>query len=149
MAENPINILYAEDNEHDVFATKRAWKKYKIKNSLYVVNDGEECMDFLYHRGNYSDPASSPRPFLMLLDLRMPKLDGLGVLREIRKNKSLKKMHVVVLTTARLAKDRIESYNLGVKGYIMKPVGFQNFAEAIRAINLFWNLVESANNNSS
>lgn len=143
-----INILYAEDNEHDIIATKRAWKKYGIKNTLHIVKDGEECLDFLYRRGKYGDPVSAPMPFLLLLDLNMPKLDGLGVLREIKKSDALKHIHVVVLTTSNLDKDRVESYNLGVQGYIMKPVGFQNFAEAIKSINLFWEIVEPVNNGS-
>lgn len=143
-----INILYAEDNEHDIIATKRAWKKYGIENTLHIVKDGEECLDFLYRRGQYSDPVSAPMPFLLLLDLNMPKLDGLGVLREIKKNDALKHIHVVVLTTSNLDKDRVESYNLGVQSYIMKPVGFQNFAEAIKSINLFWEIVEPVNNGS-
>jgi CheY-like chemotaxis protein len=123
--------------------------KNKIKNPLYIVNDGEECMDFLCHRGKYSDKAAAPRPFLLLLDLNMPKLDGLGVLQKIKKEKSLKKLHVVVQTTSNLDRDRIESYNLGVNSFITKPVEFSKFEDAIKAINQFWEIVEPANGNFS
>ena len=140
-----VNILYAEDNEHDIVATKRAWKQHKIKNELWIVRDGEECMDFLLRREKYNDPESSPKPNLLLLDLNMPKLDGLGVLQEIRKHESLIHLHVVVLTTSTMDEDRIKSYDLGVKGYIMKPVGFESFATAIKSINLYWSLVEPSN----
>lgn len=142
MKKRLIRILYVEDNEHDVIATERAWKKHNIDNPLCIVRDGEECMDYLFHRGQYSDPKSSPRPGLLLLDLNMPKLDGIGVLELIRADESLKDLHVVVLTTSELDEDRINSYNLGVKGFIRKPVGFVNFAAAIQAINLYWVLVE-------
>lgn len=142
MADKSITILYAEDNEHDITATKRAWAKHKIKNALQIVRDGEECMDYLLRRGAYVDPASSPTPFLLLLDLNMPKLDGLGVLRKIRVEESLKDLAIVVLTTSKLDEDRLGSYDLGVQGYIMKPVGFENFSNAIKAINLFWEIVE-------
>ena len=113
------------------------------------MNDGEECMDFLCHRGKYSDKAAAPRPVLLLLDLNMPKLDGLGVLQKIKKEKSLKKLHVVVQTTSNLDRDRIESYNLGVNSFITKPVEFSKFEDAIKAINQFWEIVEPANGNFS
>ena len=138
-------MLYVEDNEHDVIATKRAWNNHHITNPLFIVRDGEECMDYLYHRGKYSDPKLAPRPSLILLDLNMPRLDGLGVLKLIREDESLKHIHVVVLTTSALDEDRIDSYQLGVKGFIRKPVGFENFSSAIRAINIYWELVELEN----
>lgn len=145
MNQSKMTVLYVEDNEHDVIATKRAWNNHHITNPLFIVRDGEECMDYLYHRGKYSDPKLAPRPSLILLDLNMPRLDGLGVLKLIRKDESLKHIHVVVLTTSALDEDRIDSYQLGVKGFIRKPVGFENFSLAIRAINIYWELVELEN----
>ncbi|NQV68639.1 MAG: response regulator [Pseudohongiella sp.] len=138
-----ITVLYAEDNEHDVLATERAWHKNKIENDLIIVRDGEECIDYLYHRGKYSDADLHPWPALLLLDLNMPKLDGLGVLKILFEDKVRDPLSIVVLTTSDLDEDKIASYNYGVKNYIRKPVGFGNFSEAIKTINLYWALVEA------
>ena len=137
-------VLLAEDSEHDIIATRRAWKKHNIVNPLMVVRDGEECLDYLYRRGRHADPGAAPRPKVLLLDLKMPKMDGLAVLKHIRDDDDLRHLPVVVLTTSKAERDRLESYELGVNAYIVKPVGFENFAEAIRRINLFWELVEVA-----
>lgn len=137
-------VLLAEDSEHDIIATRRAWKKHNILNPLMVVRDGEECLDYLYRRGQYSDPETSPRPKVLLLDLNMPKMDGLSVLKHIRDDGDMRHLPVVVLTTSKAEQDRIESYECGANAYIVKPVGFENFAEAIRSINVFWQLVEAA-----
>ncbi len=134
-------VLMAEDNKHDVVATRRAWKQHKISNPLHVVRDGEECLDYLHRRGPYSEPGAAPYPDLLLLDLKMPKLDGLGVLKAIREDQRLQRLAVVVLTTSAADEDRVASYDLGANAYIRKPVGFDNFAAAIGAINLFWELV--------
>jgi two-component system response regulator len=125
----------AEDNPDDVLITKRAWKKGMIKNELHVVKDGEEALDFLYRRGNFSD---APRPCLMLLDLKMPKMDGFQVLETIKKDPSLKKLPVVVLTTSNRDRDIERAYELGCNSYITKPVGFDNFLKAVIDIQRFW-----------
>jgi CheY-like chemotaxis protein len=132
----------AEDDEHDILATRRAWKKYHISNPLYIVNDGEECLDFLHRRGKYSKPGTAPRPGILLLDIRMPKMDGLAVLKHIRQDGQLRRLPVVILTTSRAEEDRLRSYDLGANAYIVKPVGFNNFSDAVRTINLFWQLVD-------
>jgi two-component system response regulator len=142
MTKEPFVVLLAEDDEHDIVATKRAWKKHHIANPLYVVTDGEECMDFLYRRGKYSNPDTAPRPGILLLDIKMPKMDGLAVLKLIREDRNLRRMPVIILTTSKAEEDRLRSYDLGVNAYIVKPVGFQNFSDAVRTINLFWQLVE-------
>jgi len=142
MTKKPFVILMAEDNEHDVIATRRAWKKNYVANPLYIVRDGEECLDFLFHRGKYSEPESSPRPGILLLDIKMPKMDGLTVLKHIREDANLHRLPVIVLTTSREEEDRFRSYDLGANAYIVKPVGFENFASAVKAIHLFWELVE-------
>ena len=142
MNKSPFVVLMAEDNEDDIIATKRAWKKHNIPNPLYIVNDGEECLDYLYRRGKYEDNTLSPRPGILLLDIRMPKMDGLEVLKLIRQDRKLQYLPVVILTTSKAEQDRIRSYDLGVNAYIMKPVGFENFSEAIKTINIFWQLVE-------
>lgn len=135
-------ILMAEDNEHDIVAAKRAWKKNNIINKLHLVKDGEECLDYLFQRGKYSEPGAAPRPGILLLDIKMPKIDGLKVLKHIRENEKLRSLPVVILTTSKAEVDRIKSYDLGANAYIVKPVGFNNFSETIKIINLFWKIVE-------
>jgi len=138
----PFVILMAEDDEHDVLATRRAWKTHHIANPLYIVSNGEECLDFLKKRGAYSEPGAAPRPGLLLLDLKMPKMDGLTVLKQIREDEELFRLPVVILTASKAEEDRLRSYDLGVNAYIVKPVGFERFSTAVRTINLFWQLVE-------
>jgi CheY-like chemotaxis protein len=140
--KEPFVVLMAEDDEHDILATRRAWKTHHIVNPLYIVNNGEECLDFLARRGKYSGPDAPPRPSLLLLDLKMPKMDGLTVLKHIREDKELCRLPVVILTASKAEEDRIRSYDLGVNAYIVKPVGFERFSTAVRTINLFWQLVE-------
>jgi len=142
MDKEPFVVLMAEDDEHDIVATRRAWKKHHIANPLYIVNDGEECLDYLHQRGKYSEQGTAPRPGILLLDIKMPKMDGLVVLEHIRKEKELRLLPVVILTTSKAEEDRLRSYDLGVNAYIVKPVGFENFSEAVRTIHLFWRLVE-------
>jgi CheY-like chemotaxis protein len=135
-------VLLAEDSKHDILATERAWKMHNIANPLHVVRDGEECLDYLYRRGKYSDADSAPRPGLLLLDLKMPRMDGLTVLKHIREDESLKRLPVTVLTTSDQDEDRLRSYELKANAFIRKPVGFENFAAAVKAINMFWELVD-------
>ena len=142
MPDEPFVVLMAEDDEHDIVATKRAWKKHHIANPLYIVNDGEACLDFLFRRGQYAGPEPAPRPGILLLDIKMPKMDGLTVLKHIKSDEKLRRLPVVVLTTSKAEEDRLSSYDLGANAYIVKPVGFENFSLAVRTINLFWRLVE-------
>jgi CheY-like chemotaxis protein len=142
MKRGSFAVLLAEDNEHDIIATKRAWKKHHIANPLYIVKDGEECLDFLHQRGKYGEPGTTPRPGILLLDINMPKMDGLAVLKHIREDGKLRHLPVVILTSSKDEEDRLKSYHLGVNAYIVKPVGFKNFSEAVRTINLFWELVD-------
>ena len=142
MAKKPFIILMAEDNKHDVVAAKRAWQINNIINPLYIVKDGEECLDYLHQRGNYSEVGVAPRPGLLLLDINMPRMNGLAVLKHIREDRKLRHLPVVILTTSKLEEDQVRSYDLGVNAYLKKPVGFENFSDAVRAINLFWELVE-------
>lgn len=142
MSKKTFIVLMAEDNQHDIVATERAWKENNIANPLYIVRDGEECLDYLHQRGKYSEPGSAPRPGILLLDIKMPKMDGLAVLKQIREDEKLRRLPVVILTTSKAEEDRLKSYDLGANAYIVKPVGFQSIAEAVRTINLFWELVE-------
>jgi two-component system response regulator len=132
----------AEDNKHDILAARRAWNKHHIINPLYIVKDGEECLDYLYQRGKYSELSTAPRPGILLLDIKMPKMDGLTVLKQIREDEALHRLPVVILTTSKNEQEQLRSYDLGVNAYIVKPIGFENFSEAVRTINLFWELVE-------
>lgn len=142
MHKQPFVILMAEDSEHDILATKRIWKKRDIVNPLYIVKDGEECLDYLHRRGRYSEPGAAPRPGILLLDLKMPRMDGLTVLEHIREDEKLCRLPVIILTTSRLEEDRLRSYDLGANAYIRKPIGFENFSTAIKIINIFWALVD-------
>ncbi|MQY70304.1 response regulator [bacterium] len=128
-----------DDDEDDILITRRAFERYEPKNTLYVVRDGDEALDFIYHRGDYKD-KSIPAPRLIFLDINMPKMNGLEVLRRLKNDPEKRRIPVVILTTSRREQDKIESYNLGVNSYIVKPVDFTKFMEAVSTINLYWSL---------
>lgn len=142
MAKESFVVLVAEDDESNIMATKLAWKKHNIVNPLYIVNDGEECLDFLHRRGKYTVPGTAPRPGILLLDISMPKMDGLAVLEHIRKHRELRRLPVIILSASKAEEDLLKSYNLGANAYIVKPYGFENYSEVLWNINLFWQLVE-------
>ena len=128
-------ILMAEDNPDDVLITRRAWKKGLIKNKLYIVKNGEEALKFLYKQGAH---VNAPTPSLMLLDLKMPRVDGFEVLKVIKQDPWLKKMPVIVLTTSDREKDIQLAYDLGCNSYIVKPVNYDNFLKAVVDIQRYW-----------
>lgn len=141
MEEKVINILLVEDDEVDVMNVKRAFKKYKITNPLYFAGNGIEALEML--RSQNGQPSQVPENRrLILLDLNMPKMNGLEFLHAIRQDEILKRTPVIVLTTSDEDRDRIEAYNLNVAGYILKPVTFVNFAEVMVALNKYWALCE-------
>ena len=141
-------ILLVEDDPEDQELTRRALRTSKLHNELYVVNDGEEALDYLYRREAYEDPKTSPRPDLILLDLNMPKLDGRAVLERIKSDDKLKSIAVVVLTTSSQEEDILRSYDLGVNSYISKPVRMDGFIKAIQDLERYWlNLVVLSPNN--
>jgi CheY-like chemotaxis protein len=130
-------VLFAEDSENDVELTLTALKENRLANEVVVVRDGVEALDYLYRRGQFqSRPAGNPA--VVLLDLKMPRVDGLGVLRTMRSDQSLRAIPVVILTSSREERDLIESYELGVNGYVVKPVKFQQFVDAVKTLGLFW-----------
>ena len=131
----PITILMAEDNATDVMITKEALVHAKLLNTLHVVSDGIEAMDFLYRRGKY---AKAPRPDLILLDLNMPRKNGQEVLAEIKADDKLKFIPVVILTTSKAEEDVLKAYGLHANCYVVKPVDFEVFAEVVRSIEQFW-----------
>jgi len=131
------SILYAEDNPHDVELTLAALAEHNLANDVVVVSDGAEALDYLYKRGRFEGRANG-HPVLVLLDLKMPKVDGLTVLRELRQDKRLKLIPVVILTSSREEQDLVNSYNLGVNAYVVKPVDFEAFIEAVKQLGVFW-----------
>jgi CheY-like chemotaxis protein len=137
----PIKILLVEDNVQDIEITQRAFAKGRVRNELTVVRDGEEAIEYLYHRGKYQDPATSPRPGMILLDLNLPKVGGLEVLQQIKKDDQLKQIPVIVLTVSQREEDVVRSYDLGVNTYIQKPVEFDNFMRVVNAVHEYWILI--------
>ena len=134
-------ILLVEDNLDDVELTLRALKKNNIRNEISVVSDGAEALDFLFDTGKYSDRDLTIVPTVVLLDLKLPKVDGLEVLRQIRANELTKHIPVVILTSSNQEKDIMNGYNLGANSYVRKPVDFDQFAEAVSHLGLYWLLL--------
>ncbi len=134
----PVDILLVEDNPSDIEITKEAFAQGKIKNNLYCVKDGQEALDFLYHKNKYSDTSKAPKPDLILLDLNMPKISGIEILEKIKKDKDLLSIPVIILTTSDRDKDVCVSYKLGANSFITKPVEFARFIEVITGIQNYW-----------
>lgn len=139
MKKNAI-ILLVEDDDVDVMAVKRAMKQNEMTNPLFIVSDGEEALRFLLHEDEYADTGSAPRPDLILLDLNMPRMNGLEFLRIMKKDEGLREIPVVVLTTSDEEKDVKLSYAHCAAGYIVKPVSFDNFVEAVKTLFVYWTL---------
>jgi CheY-like chemotaxis protein len=133
-----ISILIADDDEEDRALAARALHAARLANDLHFVDDGEQSLDYLKHRGIYTDRALSPRPGLMLLDLKMPKKDGFAVLRELRADPDLRTIPVVVLTTSTAEADIVRSYDLGVNSFISKPVTFAGLVDAMSTLGKYW-----------
>jgi DNA-binding response OmpR family regulator len=133
-------ILLVEDDDKDVELTMTALDEYHLANEVVVVRDGEEALDYLYCRGAFARRAKG-NPAVMLLDLKLPKVDGLEVLQKIRSNGALKLMPVVVLTSSREERDMVASYKLGVNAYVVKPVDFHEFVNAIKELGVFWAVI--------
>lgn len=131
-------ILLVEDNEDDILLTERAFKKNNIVNKIVVCRDGEEALNYLFHQGPFGQLAEVETPQLILLDLKLPKLGGLEVLKALRQNEQTRLLPVVVLTSSREEADIVESYRLGANSYIRKPVDFEKFSLAIRQLGLYW-----------
>ena len=131
-------ILLAEDNPDDVQLTLRALKKSKIMNEVVVTQDGVEALEYLFGTGKYAGRDTKILPQVFLLDLKMPRMDGLEVLQRLRSDERTKLLPVVVLTTSSEDKDRVESYKFGANSYVRKPVDFNQFAQAVNQLGLYW-----------
>lgn len=134
----PATILLVEDDRGDQELTRRALGEGKIRNELRIVEDGEEALAYLFRRGKYKDPTTSPRPDLLLLDLNLPRVDGREVLEQIRADSKLRRMAVVVLTTSRQEEDILRSYELGCNSFITKPVDMNQFMQVIQTLEKYW-----------
>ncbi len=137
-------ILLVDDNPDDVKLTMRALKKSNIVNEIVVAEDGIEALDYLFGRGKYAGRDLSLKPQVILLDLKMPKMDGLELLRHIRADERTQPLPVVILTTSSEDRDRIESYKLGANSYIRKPVDFTQFVVAVQQLGLYWLVLNEA-----
>ena len=137
-----FNILLVEDDDIDTENVIRAFKKNKMSNPIYTVENGEEALAFLKNQGRFADHEKSPRPGIILLDINMPIMNGIEFLRIVKADDDLKSIPVVVLTTSREESDRVESFKLSVAGYIVKPVEFEDFVYAVKTIDVYWTLSE-------
>jgi len=141
MTEHTVEILLVEDNPSDVELTLHAFAKHNLTNQIHVVRDGAEALDFLFCTGPYASRDANARPKVILLDLKLPKVDGLEVLRRVKADNRTRSIPVVVLTSSGEERDLVESYALGVNSYIRKPVDFEQFTEAVRLVGLYWLLL--------
>lgn len=134
----PITVLLVEDNPSHAELAIRSLEEHQVANKIYHVSDGEEALDYLFRRGDYADPVESPRPHVVLLDLRLPRIDGLEVLKEIKNSSELKEIPVVVLTTSDAEQDVANAYKQYVNSYLVKPVNFENFTQLMKDLGFYW-----------
>ncbi len=139
----PVNILLVEDNENHAELTLRALQNNNLINDISVVKDGREALDFVYRRGEYRDTEKYPRPGLILLDINLPKVNGLEVLETLKKDPDLKSIPIIMLTTSSRDEEIAKSYTGGANSYITKPVDFGEFAQKIKNIKLYWTIVNT------
>ena len=138
MIEENKTILLVEDNPDDVALTLRAFKRSHLMNPIVVVRDGVEALDFLFARGDHASRAAAPLPTLVILDLKLPRLDGLGVLKALRADARTTLLPTVILTSSKEEQDVIAGYSFGANSYVRKPVDFVEFVEAVKVLGLYW-----------
>ncbi len=136
-----VDLLLVEDNPSDAELTVRALKKHHLVNNLFHVKDGAEALDFIYCRGPFEHRTGLALPKLIILDLKLPKVDGLEVLRILKNDDVMKAIPVVIMTSSREERDLVEGYRLGVNSYVVKPVEFENFVKAVADLGLYWMLL--------
>ena len=133
-----VKILLVEDSEDDIVITKKALKEAQVVHTLYVVRDGQEALNFLQRQETYQEPATSPRPGLILLDINLPKVNGLEVLTRIKQNHSLRRIPVIMLTSSKQDEDVLKSYDNYCNSFLQKPVQFNAFVQLIKEMELYW-----------
>ena len=143
MRAEPIHILLVEDNPDHIMLIKNVLEENNLRNEIYVVTDGQEALDYMYHRGKYADESKAPRPGLILLDLKLPKVDGFEVLSQLKSDPELKSTPIIILTTSSQDEEIVRGYALGANSYVAKPVKFSEFAEKIKNLHLYWVLVNT------
>lgn len=143
MQVKPVDILLVEDNPDHVELTIKALEQNNVLNKVYVTTDGQEALDFMYHRGKYTDEKKFSRPGLILLDIRLPKVDGLEVLKRLKGDPQFKSVPVIMLTTSDRDEEIAESYAGGANSYVVKPMGFEDFVKKVREIKLYWTITNS------
>jgi two-component system, response regulator len=139
-----LEILLVEDNPDDVALTLHAFKKHNLSNRIHVCRDGAEALDYLFGEGNYQGRNTGNAPKVVLLDLKLPKINGLEVLKRVKSSPTTQKIPIVVLTSSREEQDLVECYRLGVNSYIVKPVDFEQFTDAVQKVGLYWMLLNEA-----
>lgn len=141
MADSRIEILLVEDNPDDVELALHALEENNVANSIHVARDGAEALDFMFARGAYAERDVVDTPKVILLDLKLPRVDGLEVLRQLKRDPRTQMVPVVVMTSSREERDLVESYRLGVNSYVVKPLDFEQFTESTRQLGLYWLLL--------
>src|SRR5216683_3160084 len=136
-----LDILFVEDNQDDVDLALHALRREKLANHIFVVHDGEEALDFLFCRGAFASRSFDHPPKLVLLDLKLPKVDGIEVLRQVKDDPRTRVVPVVVMTSSKEERDLVSSYNLGANSYIQKPVDFDQFRQTVKTVGLYWMVI--------
>lgn len=143
MQGKPVDILLVEDNPDHAELTIKALKQNNVSNEVYVVNDGQEALDFMYHQGKYADEKDFPRPGLILLDIKLPKVDGIEVLKQLKDDPQFKSIPVIMLTTSDRDEEIAKSYAGGANSYVVKPMDFEEFMKKVRELKLYWTITNS------
>lgn len=138
MVTNPIDILLIEDNPNDVELTLHALRKHHLANHIHVINDGEEAVEYIFCKGKYADRDQFQTPKVIFLDLKLPKVDGIEILKMIKNDPRTKKIPVIILTSSKEERDIMTSYESGANSFIVKPVNFENFVTSIGDLGLYW-----------
>jgi two-component system response regulator len=144
MNSEELDILLVEDNQDDVDLALHALRREKLANSIFVVRDGEEALDFLFCRGAFQERSFDHPPKLVLLDLKLPKVNGMEVLKQVKGDPRTRTIPVVIMTSSKEERDLVASYNLGANSYIQKPVDFEKFRETVKSVGLYWLVINQA-----
>ena len=144
MNSRELDILLVEDNQDDMDLALHALRREKLANSIFVARDGEEALDFLFCRGAFAQRSFDHPPKLVLLDLKLPKVDGMEVLKQVKSDPRTKTIPVVIMTSSKEERDLVAGYNLGANSYIQKPVDFEQFRETVKSVGLYWVVINQA-----